>query len=239
MLGIQKRFGPVHALRGVDFFLHAGGIHALLGENGAGKSTLMHTVYGLTRPDSGEIRIGGTPQRISSPRTARRLGIGMVHQHFTSVPALTVAENVALAAGWRVAPQEIRERTRSLSELLGLPLDPDQRAGRLSVSLKQRLEIVKALAGDAKVLLLDEPTAVLAPAEVEELLRMIRAFTTQGGSAALITHKLDEAVRAADRVTVLRQGAVMLTSNVRDQTVDSLAAAMIGGGKVVRSESGG
>jgi ABC-type uncharacterized transport system ATPase subunit len=239
LLGIQKRFGPVHALRGVDFFLHPGEIHALLGENGAGKSTLMHTVYGLTRPDSGEIRIGGTLQRIPSPRTARRLGIGMVHQHFTSVPALTVAENVALAAGWRVVPRQVRERTRTLSELLGLPLDPDQRAGRLSVSLKQRLEIVKALAADAKVLLLDEPTAVLAPAEVEELFRMIRAFTARGRSVALITHKLDEAVRAADRVTVLRQGAVMLSSSVREQTVDSLAAAMIGGAGVASGASSG
>jgi general nucleoside transport system ATP-binding protein len=234
LLGIHKRFGPVHALRGVDFFLHSGEIHALLGENGAGKSTLMHVAYGLTRPDSGEVRIGGTPQRISSARTARRLGIGMVHQHFTSVPALTVAENVALAAGWRVVPQEIRERTRSLSDGLGLPLDPDQRAGRLSVSLKQRLEIVKALATDAKVLLLDEPTAVLAPGEVEELLRMVRAFTARGGSAVLITHKLDEALRAADRVTVLRQGTVMLTNPVREQTVDSLAAAMIGGAEAMR-----
>ena len=138
LLGIHKRFGPVHALRGVDFFLHAGEIHALLGENGAGKSTLMHVAYGLTRPDSGEIRIGGTPQRISTARTARRLGIGMVHQHFTSVPALTVAENVALAAGWRVVPQEIRERTRSLSDSLGLPLDSDQRAANLRGGLRLR-----------------------------------------------------------------------------------------------------
>ena len=225
----------MHALRGVDFFLAAGEVHALLGENGAGKSTLMHIAYGLTRPDAGEIRIDGTARRIATPRIARHVGIGMVHQHFTSVPALTVAENVALSASWPVVPNEIRERTRLLSDRLGLPLDPDQRAGRLSVSLKQRLEIVKALATDAKILLLDEPTAVLAPAEVEDLLKMIRAFTALGGSAVLITHKLDEVIDAADRVTVLRQGAVMLASTVREQTVDSLAAAMIGGVPVARS----
>ena len=227
--GIHKRFGPVHALRGVDFVVARGQVHALLGENGAGKSTLMHVAYGLVRADTGQVLVGGTPRRVSTPRVARALGIGMVHQHFTSVPALTVAENVALAAGWRVTPREIRDRTRALSERLGLPLEPDQRAGRLSVSLKQRLEIVKALATDAKILLLDEPTAVLAPAEADELLGMIGAFTAAGGSAVLITHKLDEAIRTADQVTVLRQGAVTLSSSVRDQSVESLASAMIGG----------
>ena len=153
----------------------------------------------------------------------------MVHQHFTSVPALTVAENVALSAGWPVRPHDMRERTRLLSERMGLPLDPDQRAGRLSVSLKQRLEIVKALAGDARILLLDEPTAVLAPPEAELLLQMVRNFTASGGSAVLITHKLDEALLTADRVTVLRQGAVTFTGPVAGQTVESLAHAMIGG----------
>lgn len=236
LTGIHKRFGPVHALRGVDFLLHPGEVHALLGENGAGKSTLMHVVYGLQRRDAGEIRLNGTSRRISTPRSARSLGIGMVHQHFTSIPALTVAENVALTAGWRVVPSEIREQTRALSERMGLPLDPDQRAGRLSVSLKQRLEVVKALASDAKILLLDEPTAVLAPREAEELLEMIRGFTERGGAAVLITHKLDEALRASDRITVLRQGSVVLTSTTGDQTVDSLARAMIGEGGAAPSE---
>jgi simple sugar transport system ATP-binding protein len=153
----------------------------------------------------------------------------MVHQHFTSVPALTVAENVALSAGWPGRPHEMRERTRLLSERMGLPLDPDQRAGRLSVSLKQRLEIVKALAGEATMLLLDEPTGVLAPPEAELLLQRVRSFTATGGSAVLITHKLDEALLTADRVTVLRRGAVTLTGPVAGQTAESLAQAMIGG----------
>jgi len=229
LVGIDRRFGSVHALRGVDFALAPGEVHALLGENGAGKSTLMHVAYGLVRPDSGEIRVHGVTRRIANPRVARALGMGMVHQHFTSVPALTVAENVALSAGWPGGPHEMRERTRLLSERMGLPLDPDQRAGRLSVSLKQRLEIVKAMAGDAGILLLDEPTGALAPPEAELLLQMVRSFTASGGSAVLITHKLDEALLTADRVTVLRQGSVTFTGPVAGQTVESLAHAMIGG----------
>ncbi len=210
--------------------LSQGEVHALLGDNGAGKSTLMHVAYGLIRADAGEIRVDGVPRRIATPRQARNLGIGMVHQHFTSVPAMTVAENVALFAGWPATPDQTRERTRELSERLGLPLDPDQRAGRLSVALKQRLEIVKALAGGARILLLDEPTAVLAPAEAEELLRMIRRFAADGGAAVLVTYKLDEALSAADRVTVLRHGAVTHTGSALEETATSLAEAMVGSG---------
>jgi simple sugar transport system ATP-binding protein len=228
--GIRKRFGSVHALRGADFTLAPGELHALLGENGAGKTTLMHVAYGLVRPDAGEISVHGQVHAVGSPRTARRLGIGMVHQHFTSVPALTVAENVALSAGWPVALRQLRERVRAVAERFRLPLEPDARAGQLSVALKQRLEIVKALASDARILLLDEPTAVLAPAEADELLRVVRAFTGAGGAAVLITHKLDEALAAADRVTVLRHGAVALTGPIAGQTAASLAASMIGEG---------
>src|SRR3954470_745253 len=235
LLGITKRFGSVQALGGADFTLNEGEIHALLGENGAGKSTLMHVAYGLVHSDAGEVRVAGSPRRIGSPRQARELGIGMVHQHFTSVPALTIAENVALSAGWPIVPARLRERTRALTERLGLPLDPDQRAGRLSVGLKQRLEIVKALAGDARILLVDEPTAVLAPPEVEELFRVVRAFTDEGGSAVLITHKLDEVLRSADRVTVLRQGAVTHSGAVANQTAESLTDAMIGSGRTALS----
>ena len=228
LIGIQKRFGSVQALDGADFTLQVGEVHALLGENGAGKSTLMHIAYGLIRRDAGEIMLNGVPHRIASPKQARQQGIGLVHQHFTSVPSLTVAENVALAAGWAVVPSEIVNRTLLLSERFGLPLDPKQRAGRLSVTLKQRLEIVKALAGDARILLLDEPTAVLAPTEAEEILRVVRAFTDQGGSAVLITHKLDEALMTANQVTVLRRGKVTYAGPVAGQTVESLTEAMIG-----------
>ena len=228
--GIRKRFGSVQALRGADFTLMPGELHALLGENGAGKTTLMRVAYGMVRPDAGEIAVHGAVGGIASPRAARRAGIGMVHQHFTSVPALTVAENVALAAGWPVAPRALRERVQAIAERVGLPVDPDVRAGHLSVALKQRLEIVKALASEARILLLDEPTAVLAPGEADELLRVVRAFTAAGGAAVLITHKLDEALEAADRVTVLRQGAVVFAGEVGGQTASSLAGMMVGDG---------
>ena len=236
LIGIRKRFGSVHALRGADFKLLPGELHALLGENGAGKTTLMRVAAGLLRPDSGHVRVAETEPHAFSPRIARRLGIGMVHQHFTSVPAFTVAENVALAAGWPVAPSRVRERVRELSARVGLPLDPDARAERLSVALRQRLEIVKALAAEARILLLDEPTAVLAPAEVADLLRVIRRFTESGGAVVLITHKLDEALSAADRVTVLRRGEVVSSGAVEGQSAETLAAAMIGGSL---SEAGG
>jgi general nucleoside transport system ATP-binding protein len=228
--GIHRTFGSVHALRGADFTLLPGEVHALLGENGAGKTTLMHIAAGLLQPDQGTVLVGGVARPGLSPRAARRLGIGMVHQHFTSVPAFTVAENVALTAGWPVTPDTLRRRVRETSERAGLPLDPDARVEHLSVALRQRLEIVKALAAEARILLLDEPTAVLAPAEIGDRLRVIRRFTSQGGSAVLITHKLDEALAAADRVTVLRRGQVVVTGPVADTTADELAVAMIGDG---------
>jgi simple sugar transport system ATP-binding protein len=232
--GIEKRFGPVHALRGADFTLRLGEVHALLGENGAGKTTLMQVAYGLVRPDAGMIRVGAVARPSLTPREARRLGIGLVHQHFTGIPAFTVAENVALAAGWPLRPAALRRRVRLASERIGLPLDPDARTGRLSVGLKQRLEIVKALAADARLLLLDEPTAVLAPVEVAELLEVIRRFTASGGAVVLITHKLDEALAAADRVTVLRHGAVVLQAERSQVDAVRLAAAMIGEEPVAR-----
>jgi simple sugar transport system ATP-binding protein len=218
----------VHALRGADFTLRAGEVHALLGENGAGKTTLMHIAAGLLQPDAGTVRVDGIPYRGLTPRAARQVGIGMVHQHFTSVPALTVAENVALAAGWPVAPRALGRRVEEVSRRVGLPLDPDARVEQLSVGLRQRLEIVKALAAEARILLLDEPTAVLAPPEVEELLGVIRGFTEAGGAAVLITHKLDEALAGADEVTVLRRGRVVHMGRVEDTTASALASAMIG-----------
>ncbi|MFL5519855.1 MAG: ABC transporter ATP-binding protein [Gemmatimonadales bacterium] len=226
--GIDKRFGSLQALTGAELYVRPGEVHALLGENGAGKSTLMSVAYGLLVPDAGEILVDGQSRTFRSARDARRAGIGLVHQHFTAVPALTVAENVALFAGWAVEPRRLRERVQALSEQLGLPLDPDARAGGLSVALRQRLEIVKALATDAKLLLLDEPTAVLAPPEAEELLVMARAFAARGGSVVLITHKLDEALRAADTVTVLRHGRNVTSRPVAGLAARDLAQAMIG-----------
>ncbi|MFZ5624334.1 MAG: ABC transporter ATP-binding protein [Gemmatimonadota bacterium] len=226
--GIVKRFGPIEALQGADFTLASGEFHALLGENGAGKSTLMHIAAGLLQPDAGTVVVDGTPRTFRSPRDARRAGIGMVHQHFTSIPALTVAENIALTAGWSVEPRQVRRRVAELVERIGLPLDPDAPAGALSVALKQRLEIVKALAAHTTILLLDEPTAVLAPTEAAELLRRMRDFARSGGAVVLITHKLEEALAATDRVTVLRRGEVTLTAPTSEQTAVSLAQAMIG-----------
>jgi ABC-type uncharacterized transport system ATPase subunit len=228
LAGIQKHFGSVHALRGADFVLQPGELHALLGENGAGKTTLMRVAYGLVRPEAGRVLRGGVVRDVHSPRTARRLGIGMVHQHSTSIPALTVAENVALSAGWLVRPGKLRDRVRTLGDQVGLPLDPKAYAGRLTVALKQRLEIVKALASAARILLLDEPTSVLTPGETEDLLRVMRRFTESGGAAVLITHKLDEALQVADRITVFRQGQTVLSDLASNLSQGSLAEAMLG-----------
>lgn len=228
--GIQKRFGAVQALRGVDFSLAAGSVHALLGENGAGKSTLMHVAFGMTAPDGGTVEVNGEPAAIASPRDARRHGLGMVHQHFTTVGALTVAENVALAKG--VARFERGAGAATVLDALWEGLDPRAPVETLSVSLRQRLEIIKALEAGASTLLLDEPTAVLAPVETDELLQVIRAFTAQGGSVVLITHKMDEVFAVADHVTVLRHGRVTLDAPMAGQTAGSLAAAMLGEAEV-------
>lgn len=226
--GIDQRFGSVRALSAADFSLAPGEFHALLGENGAGKSTLMHIAFGMQRPDRGVLLLDGRPRTFRSPRDARRAGIGMVHQHFTSVPGLTVAENIALASGWAVAPKSLLLRVRDLMGRIGLELDPGRRVALLTVAEKQRLEILKALAGDTRILLLDEPTTVLSIAEAEELLVVIRRYTEQGGAAVLITHKLEEALRSTDRVTVLRRGAVTFTGPTKGQTPTSVAEHMIG-----------
>lgn len=228
LLGIHKRFGTTVALAGVDFRLMPGTLHALLGENGAGKSTLMRIAYGMLRADRGVLRVDGTERRIRSPREARRAAIGMVHQEATAIPSFSVAENVALAAGWAVRPADNARRVREVAERVDLPLDPDAIAGRLSVSLKQRLEIVKALAADARILLLDEPIAVLAPAEADALLQRVREFTRRGGSAVLITHRLHEALAHADYITVLRRGAVTLEGQPASVSARVLATAMVG-----------
>lgn len=221
LIDIRKSFGPVRAVRGADFSLCPGEIHALVGENGAGKTTLMHIAYGMTPPDSGRIEVRGREVRLRSPRDARALGIGMVHQHFTSIGALTVRENLELAQG------RTDGRTDGGSSFLtGISLKA--KVADLSVAERQRLEFAQALVTGATILLLDEPTAVLAPGEVEDLLAQVRAFAKAGGAVALITHKLREVFQCADRVTVLRQGRVMLHGGIGQESESSLASAMIG-----------
>jgi len=229
LAGIDKRFGSVLALHGADFVVRAGTLHALLGENGAGKSTLMAIASGQIMADAGTVQRHGSPVRFASPLEARAAGIGMVHQHSTAIDALTVAENVALAAGWPVSRRAVlHARVRDTAARAGLPLDPAALVAALGVALKQRLEIVKALASDATLLLLDEPAAVLAPAEAEELLRLVRAFCARGGSAVLITHKLTEALAHADDITVLRRGRMIVTGAASTFSREAIARAMIG-----------
>ncbi len=227
---IAKRFGRVDALTDASLHARPGTVHALLGENGAGKTTLMRIAFGELRPDSGTIRIDGRSLQLASPGDALARGIGMVHQHFTAVPAMTVAENVALASGTRgrFRPKEARVHVTELCERVGFTLDPDAIAGELSVGMQQRLEIVKSLARGARVLILDEPTAVLAPAEAEDLLAMLRRFASRGNTAVIITHKLHEALSVADDITVLRHGHTTHTALAADTDVEQLTVAMLG-----------
>lgn len=228
LTGITKHYGSTVALSDVSIEFGLGEVHAVLGENGAGKSTLMKIAFGLVQPESGTIEFAGKARSFRSPADARHAGIGMVHQHFTSIDSLTVAENIALAADWPVAPRQLQLRARALSEKLGLPLDPTLLAGSLSAGLKQRLELLRALAGDARVVLLDEPTSVLAPPEAEALLAVIRGLRARGIAVVLITHKLDEALAIADRVTVLRRGRVMLIGQGAELNRELIVRAMIG-----------
>lgn len=225
---IHKRFGTTQALAGASLRVERGEIHALLGENGAGKSTLMRVAFGLVAPDAGQVAVDGVVQRIGSPLEARRLGIGMVHQHFTAIPTFTVLENVALSAGWPMRPRENRARLDQLMRDTGIDLPPHAAADRLTAGLKQRLEVLKALASDARILLLDEPTSVLPPPETAGFLALIRSLRARGVSAVLITHKIDEALSTADRVTVLRRGSVVHGGPVAGTTAATLAAAMLG-----------
>lgn len=233
--GIRKRFGSAIALDGADFVLARGEVHGLLGENGAGKSTLMHLAFGLLKPDDGTIAVRGQTVAFRDPAAAKRLGIGMVHQHFTSIPALTVEENLWLAAGRYGSAVGTASGAGNPDTALGRlrrrlweGLDPGALAEALPVGAKQRLEILQALATDAEILLLDEPTAVLAPPEVAELLALLAEFARGGGSVVFITHKLDEVLAVAGRVTVLRGGRVSFSGPVEECTSEGLARAMVG-----------
>lgn len=226
--GIVKRFGETLALDGADLSVRPGSVHALLGENGAGKTTLMRIAFGMIRADDGTIAIAGQRRAPGSPAAAIAAGIGMVHQHFTHVPAMTVAENVALGQHGRYTRAGAAARVRAVADRAGLPLDPEARVADLPVSAQQRLEILKALAREAHVLILDEPTALLAPSEASELLRWARGFADEGHALILITHKLGEALAVADDVTVLRRGRTVLSASAASVDAPTLARALLG-----------
>ena len=233
---VSKRFGSVQALAGASLVVRPGTVHALLGENGAGKTTLMRVAYGLTRADSGIMRWLGDQVSVASPRDALAAGIAMVQQHFSLVPAFTVAENVALGGKGMFDADGARRRVRELSAATGLAVEPDAVAGTLGVGAQQRVEILKALARGVKLLILDEPTATLAPADAAALLAWARRFASGGHAVVLITHKLRDALDVADEVTVLRAGRVVLSAGAASVTERSLAVAMLGDGESASSE---
>jgi ABC-type uncharacterized transport system ATPase subunit len=235
---ITKKFARVVAHDRVDFDLRHGEVHALLGENGAGKSTLMSVLYGLYSPTSGEILVDGKPVRINSPNDAIDLGIGMVHQHFMFIPVMTVAENIVLG-NEPVKPgasralgvldrRTARRRVQELSDRYGLAIDPDARIEDVTVGMQQRVEILRALYRNARILVLDEPTAVLTTQEITELMAVLRRLTQDGTSIIFISHKLGEVLQIADRVTVLRRGKSMGTVPRAGATEQSLARMVVG-----------
>jgi simple sugar transport system ATP-binding protein len=235
--GISKRYGLVTALSDVSLHVDAGHVHALLGENGAGKTTLMHVAFGMVSPDRGTIRVNGTPVVIDAPSDAIDAGIGMVHQHFTLVPAMTVAENLALGGRGLLRRDAMTRAVHDIAKSTGFALDPAAPVESLPVGAQQRVEIAKALTRRARVLILDEPTAVLAPAEADDLLRWTRRFADAGNAVVLITHKLNEALAVADRVTVLRQGRVVWSGAAAATSVHELTVAMIGEDPAVMREA--
>jgi simple sugar transport system ATP-binding protein len=234
MRGITKRFPGVVANDAVDFEAAAGEVHALLGENGAGKSTLSHVLTGLYRPDEGELLVDGEPVRFTSPRDAIDLGICMVHQHFRLVEPFTVAENVILGdtrgegRNFRIRTRAVEQAVAELGDRYGLPVDPRAKVWQLSVGEQQRVEILKALYQGAKVLILDEPTAVLTPQEADTLFLTLRRMTDEGRTVIFISHKLHEVMAVSDRITVLRAGRTIGTVTTADSTPRTLAALMVG-----------
>jgi ABC-type uncharacterized transport system ATPase subunit len=225
---IRKRFGALQALDDATLIVRRGTVHALLGENGAGKTTLMKIAYGMESAERGSVRIQGRALRLRSPADAIAAGVGMVHQHFTLVPAMTVAENVALGDRGRFDSRRAAQQVRDLGEATGLSLEPEARVGDLTVRAQQRVELLKVLSRDARILIFDEPTAVLAPAEVDDLLRQLRRLANDGRSIILITHKLREALTVADDVTVLRRGVTTLAKPRADVDENQLVEAMLG-----------
>jgi ABC-type uncharacterized transport system ATPase subunit len=238
--GIVKRFPGVVANKGVDFDVHAGEIHALLGENGAGKTTLMRILYGLYQPDEGRILIDGKPVTISSPTDSIRLGIGMIHQHFMLVPTLSVAANVSLGLpsgrGLLLDLEGVARRIQELSRAYGMRVDAEAVVWQLAVGEQQRVEILKALYRGAALLILDEPTAVLTPQEVDELFTTLRRMAAEGHALIFISHKLHEVLSISDRITVLRDGRVVQTLKTADTNQQELAHLMVGREVLLRVE---
>jgi ABC-type uncharacterized transport system ATPase subunit len=230
--GITKKFPGVLANDNINFDLRKGEIHALLGENGAGKSTLMNILYGLHKPDQGEILVNGRAAEIHSPNDSIALGIGMVHQHFMLIPVFTVAENVMLGdettKRGALDRKTVAAKVEKISSQYGLDVDPHALVGTLPVGVQQRVEIVKTLYRDAEIVILDEPTAVLTPQEAEDLFRIMHDLTTRGVSIIFITHKLKEVMAVADRITVMRAGRVINTVNPADTNEAQLANMMVG-----------
>src|SRR5207248_3404406 len=239
-IGIAKQFPGVLANDHIDFTLERGEIHALLGENGAGKSTLMNILYGLYRPDSGEILLQGKRVSFGSARDSIQAGIGMVHQHFMLIPVMTVAENIVLGVeprqGILLDERGAEQRVRELSQQFGLAVEPGALVSDITVGQEQQVEILKALYRGAEILILDEPTAVLTPQEAQELFAIIRSLQADGKSIIFISHKLNEVLEIADRITVLRRGKVIETVPREGATEASLARAMVGREVLLRVE---
>ena len=230
MKNISKSFGAHKANDAVDLAVRKGEVHALLGENGAGKSTLMNMLAGIYTPDTGSIRIDGEEVRFSSPKDSIRLGIGMIHQHFKLVDVMTAKENVIIGqpAGFFLRGKKLAKEVKALSDKYGLDVDPDKKVYDMSVGEKQTLEIIKVLYRGARILIMDEPTAVLTPQEIKKLFRVIRNMKEQGCSVVIITHKLNEVMEISDRVTVLRKGRSIGTVVTGDTDVSGLVEMMVG-----------
>ncbi|MBE6030002.1 MAG: ABC transporter ATP-binding protein [Clostridiales bacterium] len=232
MLNITKEFPGIIANDNITLQLKKGEVHALLGENGAGKSTLMSVLFGLYTPEKGEIRKNGQVVKINNPNDANDLGIGMVHQHFKLVEIFTVLENIILGVEPSkmgvIDKKEAREKVLALSEKYGLKIDPDAVIEKISVGMQQRVEILKMLYRENEILIFDEPTAVLTPQEIDELMAIMRGFAEEGKSILFITHKLNEIMAVADRCTVLRKGKYIGTVDIKDTTKEELSKMMVG-----------